>query len=389
MTFRKMWVDYRSEFVFGLVLFACVLLSLWGVQFIAVDFYQNSLSHILDGCIETICLAGAWLLARHHKGVRVRKLWIGILLAYAAFTVMLLMHITTYVGVPRRGLVCLENWEILVGNFMLWILLLYPTAVLRPGWLTLKRAILQGLPVWIAFALDEIFDIDLRILLAIYPMLLVFFLVTHIRKYRKWCEENYSSMDAINVQWIIRYIIMYLFDCLTFSVLCFFSTIPIAVTQQWLLLLLLVYSTEQVLFREDPWVMVRRAKCLPPTPEENEEETPQAPFSAYRAALEEWMDKEKPYTNPEFRLLDMRQVLPLNRTYLSQLINNEYGCNFYQYVTNYRIEEAKRLMKENPTMQLQEVGELSGFSSPTVFSRVFSRETGMTPREWNTKFTNS
>ena len=94
------------------------------------------------------------------------------------------------------------------------------------------------------------------------------------------------------------------------------------------------------------------------------------------------MQNEKPYCNPEFRLLDLRQVLPLNRTYLSQLINTEYGCNFYQFVTNYRIEEAKRLMKEHPEMQLQEIAERSGFSSPTVFSRIFARETGMTPREW-------
>ena len=50
---------------------------------------------------------------------------------------------------------------------------------------------------------------------------------------------------------------------------------------------------------------------------------------------------------------------------------------------NYRIEEAKRLMKENPDMKLQDVAEKCGFSSPTVFGRTFRRETGMTPKEWS------
>ena len=95
------------------------------------------------------------------------------------------------------------------------------------------------------------------------------------------------------------------------------------------------------------------------------------------------MKTEKPYLNPEFRLLDLRQVLPLNRTYLSQLINTEYGCNFYQFVTNYRIEEAKQLMKAHPDMLMQDIAEQCGFSSPTVFARIFSREVGMTPSEWN------
>ena len=83
--------------------------------------------------------------------------------------------------------------------------------------------------------------------------------------------------------------------------------------------------------------------------------------------------------------MDLRQILPLNRTYLSQLINTEYGCNFYQFVTRYRIEEAKRVMLANPFMKMQDVGEQCGFSSPTDFARIFSREVGMTPSEWTSK----
>ena len=101
------------------------------------------------------------------------------------------------------------------------------------------------------------------------------------------------------------------------------------------------------------------------------------------------MRTDKPYLNPDFRLMDLREVLPLNRSYLSALINSAYGCNFYQFVTNYRINEAKQLMSEHPEMQLQEVAERSGFSSPTVFSRIFARETGVTPREWSVKSNNS
>ena len=176
-----------------------------------------------------------------------------------------------------------------------------------------------------------------------------------------------------------------------FFALCFFSTIPIAFTQQWLLLMMLIYSTEQILFRPDPWKMMRRyaTSNLSDEIEENEEDThadATMQFDPeYREILDKWMAEEKPYTNPEFRLLDLRQVLPLNRTYLSTFINATYGCNFYQFVTNYRIEEAKRLMTEHPEMQSQEVSERSGFSSPTVFSRVFSREVGVSPRDWCSK----
>lgn len=85
---------------------------------------------------------------------------------------------------------------------------------------------------------------------------------------------------------------------------------------------------------------------------------------------------------------DLRRVLPMNRTYLSQFIKAEFDCTFYQFVTNYRIEEAKRLMRENPDWKVQQIADLCGFSSATVFGRIFARETGLTPTEWLAQFDN-
>lgn len=384
MNVHELCKNYKSEFIFGLVLLAGVVLSYFLAQYIPLKLYGR-LSMIMNGCIATVSLAGAWIMSRHTKGMRVRKVWVFTLLAYALFAMLLLMRVTSFVDTPKEGLVSLQGWEIVVGNFLLWLLLLYPMLVLRPGWMTVQKALLQGLPVGLAVLLDQMFDIDLRILLAIYPILLLGFLISYIRKYRQYCEENYSSMDNIDVQWIVRYIIMYLLDGALFFILCFHATVPVAFTQQWLILLMIAYSTEQILYRNDPWATVRSRKSNAQESEEPEEEenTPSIDFAQYRETLEQWMKTEKPYLNPEFRLLDLRQVLPLNRTYLSQLINTEYGCNFYQFVTNYRIEEAKQLMKAHPDMLMQDIAEQCGFSSPTVFARIFSREVGMTPSEWS------
>lgn len=389
MNLHKMFKDYKSEFIFGLALFFGVIVSLFGASYMSADQYEP-ISQVLNGCIATICLAGAWLVHRHSEGLRARRIWVSVLIAFAIVATLLLMRVTWYVDQPRQGLVSLQGWEMVLGNFLAWLLLTYPAEVLRPGWLNHKRAFWHGLPVIIAYAIDELLAIDCRILLALYPLVLLGFLVSHIVKYRQWCENNYSSMENIDVQWIVRYIIMYVLFNGFFFVLCFFATIPVAFTQQWVLLLMLIYSSEQILFRPDPRKMIRNHKSadLPDEIEENEEETPvdEAAMQfdpSLRETLDQWMKTEKPYLNPEFRLLDLRQVLPLNRTYLSTFINATYGCNFYQFVTDYRIEEAKRLMTEYPDMQFQDVAERSGFSSPTVFSRVFSREVGMSPRVWS------
>lgn len=74
----------------------------------------------------------------------------------------------------------------------------------------------------------------------------------------------------------------------------------------------------------------------------------------------------------------------LNRTYLCKLFMEETGLTVNRYVTQVKIEEAKRLMDITPK-SLLEIGEYLGFSSQSHFQRVFKKATGMTPGEYRTK----
>jgi AraC-like DNA-binding protein len=392
---RRIWHDYKGEFIFAVVLIVGVLISYRLAPLIPVSFYDQSLSPILNGSIAVTCIYGAILLFRHHEGVHVRILWACVLLVWAALVTIFLLVNVYNIPLDSEDTISLRDEELIIGNFYAWLLLHYPTAVLRPGYLNPWRALLSLLPVVAIAVADYLIPYDLRLLLAIYPVILsVLLMVYHVRAYRKWCEENFSSMERIDVQWIYRYMTMYILLGFTYVHMCFHYDSAHVFTEQWLLLFVLGYSTEQILYRQDPWNMIRHAVKTKSWSseievEEPEEGSPELTNAEYRATLEQWMDSEKPYRNPDFRLLDLKQVLPINRTYLSQFINSEYGCNFYQFVTNYRIEDAKRMMAEHPDWKLQDIAEKCGFSSPVVFSRIFTRETGITPHEWNTKIDNS
>ena len=324
--------------------------------------------------------------------MRIRKMCAGTMVVWSVLMfigVMLKTHYNNSLD-AASGLLSMDGWEFVMGGVLGWLFLIYPTELLRPGWLNFKRACLQILPIIVAGMLDELLDIDLRWLLAIYPFALLAFIGANIRAYRNYCEENYSSMENIDVQWVVRYLIMIVILGASFCFLTIAHFPTRLFTQQWLLFFIISYSNEQILFRPDPWREDERQKPKVES-QKSMDQVAEDPVAKddYCGPLEMWMKTEKPYLNKDFRLTDLMQVLPMNRTYLSQFINTEYGCNFYQYVTKYRIEEAKRLMSEQPSMRMQEVAERCGFSSATVFGRIFARETEMTPKEWSAQNDNS
>ena len=64
--------------------------------------------------------------------------------------------------------------------------------------------------------------------------------------------------------------------------------------------------------------------------------------------------------------------------YISQLIKNETGLNYTQYITELRIEKAKELLT-NTKLSLAEISEAVGFNDYFYFIKKFKREVGVTP----------
>jgi len=373
----NIWLDYRSEIIFGVVMVALVVLSSYLAQFIPDNFYDLILTPVFNICTFAVAFSSAWVIFRHVENVRIRRIWGYALLMWGLGD---LFYLVCYEIAPMQvmnmGAEHITAYELLIGNLLGWVMILYPTETLRPEWLTWKVISWQLIPMVALVALDYIIPFSLWPLIALYPYALLIMVLTHIREYQKWCEDNFSTLDNMDVQWIIRYCIMLAIIGLNYVYICSGSGHTRGFTQQWFVILMLVYSTEQILYRKDPW---QRLRTIEPEAEPTEIDQPSM---AYKETLEQWIEKGKPYLNPDFQLMDLRQVLPLNRTYLSQLINNEYGCSFYQWVNGLRIKEAKRLMTEQPELKIQDIAERCGFSSRRVFSQIFTRETGQTPSEW-------
>jgi len=375
------WRDYRQERIFTLIMLVLVGASTWLSQFIPDDIFDNQITPISNVATVVVALYGAWITLRHIGGMRARKAWCVALVVWGLSDLFYLVsNIIAPQQVMNMGAVRLTTYELLLGNLLGWVMTLYPTETLRPGWLNWKVVLWQVIPMIAMVGLDYLApSFNLRPVIALYPYVLLIITLTHIRAYRRWCEDNYSSMEHIDTQWIIRYCTMLAIIGINYVLICSMEFHTRAFTQQWFVIYMIAYSTEQILYRKDPWAGIKESA------EEKEAPDPEtlAEYAALREKLEAWMVQDKPYLNPDLKLVDLRAAFPTNRTYLSQLLNSVYGCTFYQFINRYRVEEAKRIMTEQPDLKMVDVASRAGFSSPSVFSNIFMREVGSSPSDWN------
>lgn len=83
-------------------------------------------------------------------------------------------------------------------------------------------------------------------------------------------------------------------------------------------------------------------------------------------------------------LKDLAQEIGYNEYYISRTFKSDTGENLNDYINKRKISLAKTLLK-NPGLTVAEIAEKLAFSSPSYFSTIFKKQTGITPVEYQTK----
>ena len=87
----------------------------------------------------------------------------------------------------------------------------------------------------------------------------------------------------------------------------------------------------------------------------------------------------------EISLSILAEEFHLSAQYISQLFKSEIGVGFLAYLTNIRMEQAKKLLLST-SLSIAEVSEQSGYSDYRVFTKVFKKSEGVTPSQYRRDF---
>ena len=212
-----------------------------------------------------------------------------------------------------------------------------------------------------------------------------------IYRYRQQLEESYGTLQHSTLMWLnvmtISIVLLYAWEAglLTLKLHYLHTDNFDGDLLQWLgttayimtfIVLNLLIFLKLSLFQKV--AMVEALEIDPPTAVESEVD------QAHVSRIEAAMNEARVYRNADLTLDDLSAAVEIPARQLSQIIKLTYRKNFYEFINDYRIEEAKRLLvdPEYRDRKIMEVYLDSGFNSKSVFNVVFKNSEKMTPSQY-------
>lgn len=102
----------------------------------------------------------------------------------------------------------------------------------------------------------------------------------------------------------------------------------------------------------------------------------------YVRQLSRLMETERLYLDSKLRIGDVAKVLGIDSRTLSNSVMAVRGQTLSRFVNGYRIDYAKRILREQPATKIGSLYFEAGFNNEVSFFRTFKALTGMTPGEY-------
>ncbi len=114
----------------------------------------------------------------------------------------------------------------------------------------------------------------------------------------------------------------------------------------------------------------------------NQNELTEATKNEFHQQLLSYIAKEKPYLDNNLRLVHLADKIGFSSHTLSKLINEKAQKNFNQFINDYRLEEAKKMLLEDPETSIKTIYFDVGFNNKATFNTAFKNKFNCTPSEF-------
>lgn len=224
--------------------------------------------------------------------------------------------------------------------------------------------------------------------------------IVEIKKHKREYLNNFSTAEKNNLHWLR--ILLYIFGVI-WSVL-----IIIAIVHHVFHYLSMSFCINGLFLSLSAFIILvgyyglRQKEIFTHFPVENHEHPSQHEYvseskekyvsipltgneiAGYVEKINNYMDREKPFLDPDLTLPALSSQLTISTHHLSRVINEQFDRNFFDFINEYRVNEVKNKLL-NPAydnFSLLGIAFECGFNSKSAFNRIFKKATGTTPSEY-------
>lgn len=107
-------------------------------------------------------------------------------------------------------------------------------------------------------------------------------------------------------------------------------------------------------------------------------------LESYKNQLTDLMQSEQAYLNADLTLPKLAVLVNCPVNHLSQVINSGFDMSFFDYLNQFRIEDAKKLLclEDGQLQAILSIAFEVGFNSNSAFYAAFKKSCGMTPAQY-------
>ncbi len=211
-----------------------------------------------------------------------------------------------------------------------------------------------------------------------------------LRRHAKTIKNSFSSIDKINLSWLRNITIGATCIWLSVFILNILPVIGHTLTEN---ADKFIAPATAVFIYVMGYLSLRRREALSGevdltrVPKYQKSGLPSEQAENYLHRLRQFMEAKKIYAKNDLTLNELAERLAIPAHHLSQIINDRLQQNFYDFVNNYRVEEAKKRLLD-PAYQHLTILAIAyevGFSSKSVFNAAFKKHANMTPSQFKKK----
>ncbi|MDW3196799.1 MAG: helix-turn-helix domain-containing protein [Cytophagales bacterium] len=263
--------------------------------------------------------------------------------------------------------------------------------------------ILGDVMVWNDYSVDEIKNLNNDAPWAyhfffkgihIYMVVLLIWFLGKLRNYQNKIHHYYSNIDEVDLSWFRYFLLISIFNYSASFAAMIMKNVGLLAHIEYGYLIIRISILISLIWMFYHGLRQYALANFDEAPNKKEAHVKYATSALSKESAHELFkeiellfEKDKLFLNPDLRVQDVAKELSVSNHNVSQSINETSGMSFYDYVNHYRLNDFKAQLSDPQKRKftILALGMESGFNSKASINRVFKKQLGETPREYQRK----